>query len=267
MSTFIVSLQHADLKCSTIRSYSSAITSKNQLLGFSVSDQVQLQLDQLFRGIENVATETQGPARVRPAMSSVDILQLCSVLDSMEWSATTRELTSMYAAVIFGFLFALRASSLVAVRHCDIILQSDKLGFNEIKRKSKSPQTTRSAYAPLQSCVPARTLHKYLTWLLSQHIVPSQSVFGFTSVGSPHRLVGVAIELASNVFAAEPTDKLTSHCLRRGAAVAMFALGVPIQRILSWGAWASEDSVRPYIKDRAWSAASDADKLCFAWML
>ncbi len=46
----------------------------------------------------------------------------------------------------------------------------------------------------------------------------------------------------------------------------MFALDIPVQRILSWGGWASEQSMRPYVRDRVWLTAGPAHVKCFGWM-
>jgi hypothetical protein len=63
------------------------------------------------------------------------------------------------------------------------------------------------------------------------------------------------------------TTKCESHMLRRGAAVSMHAVHVSLPRILSWGAWKTEFSFRPYIKDRAWIQATEEDFICFDHML
>ena len=262
ISSFVVCLSHDNLKVSTIRSYSSAVVTRNQFLGYKMSDQLQQRVDQLFRGLENQAVEISGPAKVQPAMNSSVIVMISDFLDRQGFSATSVEITSQCAAVVFGYLFALRASTLTAIRLGDVRLRHNVLELNEIKRKSKSAQTVRTVCIPTDLCKPARVLGKYIQWAQSRNKDTSGSAFGFDMDAPPHKLVGDAIQVA-----AAQSEGMTSHSLRRGAAVSMFAVGVPIQRMLSWGAWASEDSVKPYIKDRAWNLATKDDRTCFAWML
>ena len=57
-----------------------------------------------------------------------------------------------------------------------------------------------------------------------------------------------------------------SHMLRRGAAIAMNACGVPLQRILSWGVWKDYNSLKPYIERREWSVRTSSQDQCFGWM-
>ena len=74
---------------------------------------------------------------------------------------------------------------------------------------------------------PAATLHnvKYFTWLQCQHVVSNHSAFGFTSGVSPHKVVGFAIDLASNVFSTRPADKLTSISLPAARSCGHVLLG------------------------------------------
>ena len=59
---------------------------------------------------------------------------------------------------------------------------------------------------------------------------------------------------------------MPSHSLRRGGAVSMLSVGVPLTRICEWGNWAGEASVRPYITGRAFQQPAPADLICFDWM-
>jgi integrase len=224
-------------------------------------------LEKLFQGIENVHTETSGPEAIQPAITA-DIIVKLSQLTYGSSMNHNRNISSV-AATLFGFMFALRASTIIAVRRCDVDLQPTKIVFKEIKRKSHQTQTTRVVELPIDVCQPAKALHKMLSIIFSTWKQPMQaSLFSFNSDGTANTQVTEAINIALATIGVDSSHLgLTSHSLRRGAAVSMYSLGAPMQRILSWGAWKSQDSVQPYIKDRAWHAKSTSDQLCFAWML
>ena len=71
------------------------------------------------------------------------------------------------------------------------------------------------------------------------------------------------ITIASRVVSSAP---MQSHSLRRGWAVSMLSVGVPLTKICEWGAWAGPASVQPYIVGRAFTRPTPADIICFGWM-
>ena len=62
-------------------------------------------------------------------------------------------------------------------------------------------------------------------------------------------------------------EKQPSCMLRRGAATAMLTAGVLYARILKWGIWKNEASIRPHIKDGFWMKQSEEANQCFSCML
>ena len=264
LSSFAITLQDSGLKVATVRSYLSAVKSKNQLAGHLLPQATELQLDRLFMGMDNTTVERDGPAPPLPAMPATTIVEFARRLEIPGVNLNSKDSISI-ALVVFGFLFALRATSVAAARHCDIQLSPTHITFHEIKRKTKKAQTVRRVDLPIQQCIPAQALHKFLTSKLSTSPKSTQVLFNLGS-GTPNVLVNRALKSSFQSLSQQPPFEPSSHCLRRGAVVSMYAVGVPVQRILSWGAWASEESMKIYVKGRAWNPPTDADRQCFAWM-
>ena len=268
LSSFVVSLLHrGTLKPRSIKSYMSAVLSRNSLLGHQIPQPIADRLEKLFQGIENERTESSGPEAIQPAMTSDLIIKLSRIAHGPNVNHDRN--VSSVAATLFGFMFALRASTIIAVRRCDVELQPTRIVFREIKRKSHQTQTTRVVELPVDTCQPAKSLHKMLSTIFTTWKQPMDApLFGFNNTEPAHAQVSNAIYIALATIGIDSVQLgLTSHSLRRGAAVSMYSLGTPMERILSWGAWKSPSSVQPYIKDRAWHVKSTTDQLCVAWML
>jgi hypothetical protein len=182
---------------------------------------------------------------------------------------TTVELRSLraskMAAVVFCFLFMLRASTLVSVKAADLSVVNEQLRFTEHVRKSKKPQRPRQFVVPLRDSPLARALARFIQARGFPILNSTTSPFAF-GPGTPAKLLDAYIRDVIPVWASEHSKQL-SHSLRRGAAVAAHALGVNVERILSIGGWSSSDSLRPYLTDRVWTSATREDSDCFAWML
>jgi len=263
LSTFAVSLE--GLKPSTVRQYLAAVKTKHKLMGYDLDAQLNVRLEQLLRGLENESAEHNDVKPVRPAISSELIVSICSRFSQIRTLRVDHD-TASAAAVVFGFLFLLRASSLASVNMSDVTASHDKLSLNLRNRKSKQSPQAKAMIVPISRCEPAQALAKYLQ-AASAVVALGDSPFLFDKHKSPNIVVNDAIRTTHEWLGLSLQDTPPSHSLRRGGAVSMFAVGVLTQRILSWGSWESETSLRPYIKDRAWCSATHFDSVCFSWML
>jgi hypothetical protein len=257
-------LHEKDLKVRTVQSYVSAILNQNQNLGFQLHHLDKRRMDRLFQGMQNNTTSLHGVAPVKPAVSADTILELSRKL----YANPNDPNSPAQAAVVFGFIFALRSATIVSVRSVDIKLTSSAILFEEVNRKSKTPQKARSLVLPFDNCEPARALRAYFLFI-QPSLDPQQSVFGIASGTreQPSSIINRFIATALDTIQHNEQQQLTSHCLRRGSAASMFACDVPSLRILSWGGWASLTSAQPYLQDRTWRPSTTADKSCYQWML
>ena len=269
LSTFAVVLQEQRLKVQTVRAYVSAVLAVEKLSFSSIDQQLTEQLTRLFQGIANVSAEQHGVPELKPAVSAKDVISIAEKLPAIQ----DQRLQSMAAAIVLGFLFALRASTLVAIKLADITVAPESLVLHETTRKSRAPRATRRLEVPTRLCAPAAALRTYFSNVQSRcarskwSSVPAFAFVPPTVTETQAQLVNHALQhVYTRLGLHRPDTDLTSHALRRGAAVSMLAVGVPMPRILSWGAWQSEASVRPYLQGRAWQHATPQDRLCFQHM-
>lgn len=269
LASFAVVLRDQQLKPQTIRAYISSVLAVEKLSFRTVPPELMEHLTRLFQGIDNNSVETHGVPALRPAISARDVATIASKILSMRNSRTQ----SMAAAVVLGFLFALRASTIVAIKLADIVVAPESLVLLETTRKSRTPRTTRRLEVPTRLCAPAATLWTYFSQVQSKRARDSWSsvpAFAFvppTATTAQAQLVSTAMErVYAELGLQMPDSALTSHALRRGAAVSMHAVGVPLPRLLSWGAWQAEASVRPYLQGRAWQPATAYDRMFFQHM-
>ena len=261
VASFAMSLKRQGLKPRTIKSYISAVLRVDKQHGHDIPSALIKRLSMLYSGIENDAVQQTGAQQLAPAMSADVIMVICQKI----YSLRTAELRSMEALIVFGFLFALRASTLVVIKRQHIKTHGNKLEFEEVFRKSKRPQASRLLAIDITQCTPARVLYQYF----SSFGTSTSDAFAFEYLNSVSQSstcatkVSIAIDTVLQELSIPASQPMTSHCLRRGAAVSMHALGVSLPRILAWGAWSSEQSLKPYLKDRAWTQASTSDAVCF----
>lgn len=267
ISTFALTFTKRGLKPDTIRSYLSAISVKNNLLGHKLPEATVTRLHRMLQGIENKHRADHGPKKIQPAIASSVVLKLAQKLIS-NWNQTSETLRQACALTIFGFLFAARASTILAVKVDDVKVSDGYVIFTEGKQKSKSIRGTRQLKVPIHSCILADAIAKFVQHCNSKY-PSSKQLFGEGKLSEVQAGAAVTkrIHAALKALRLDHDGAMSSHSLRRGAAVAMNSLNVPVERMLSWGAWASQASLRPYVMDRAWSVASEADRLCFGWMV
>lgn len=251
----------------TIQQYLSAIRNEDARLGFG--DQSK-QLDMLLRGVDNVRTAERGPRQAKPAWEASWVIQAQDMLMHrlQSGSSQLRDVQAL-ATVVFGFLFAQRASSTVAIRRQDVQCTSAYLQVSEGLRKTKKERIVHTFKVPTQQCSLAKAIMAYTLFMKRRyaHIDEHYLLSEWFKQGNPSASVNTALQRARELLGLPSVNTQQSHALRRGAAATMFALGVPMQRILSWGGWESEKSMRPYIKDRVWTTLSADHGRCFSWML
>lgn len=262
LATFVAAGHQSGLRPHTIMTYVSAVLAEEKMRSGEVPAALQHRLSRLYQGLANTTVEREGP-ELRGAVSARDVVLMASKLDQLE-----NRTASMAAAVVFGFLFALRAATIAAATLDDIDIPHGRLVFLETTRKSRATRAVRHVEIDTTRCKPAAHLWSYFKRLKDKCKNAHQRTPAFEYLAGagrrePERLSS-AIKSVYASLQLPYTRALTSHAIRRGAAVSMHAVGVSLPRILSWGAWQSHDSYKPYIANRAWQAASLEDKWCFA---
>ena len=128
----------------------------------------------------------------------------------------------------------------------------------------------RQQIVPLSAAL-AKVVKEYLSWW-DRRGLPDSSLFGFEAQRGtqPASFVTRALQrvlpLAVDSVRLDASATLSSHALRRGAAVSMHALGVQTQRTMEWAGWTSQHSMDLYIRGRASVAPLPSDYVCFGWM-
>jgi len=202
-------------------------------------------------------------------LASSVIIAARLLLSALE--ATTLDLVKCQALVasIVGFLFLSRASTICNILPSDFAVVNRSLLFRESYRKSKLVPVPRVLQFRLEPASPAWAIVVYCEVLkLRRSDLMGQSMVSLYAQVSPAArieacLTTVAKLVEKDVGGVVPTS---SHCLRRGGAVSMLAVGVPLTKICEWGHWAGEPSIRTYITGRAFQCPSPADRVCFEWL-
>ena len=258
ISVFVAKLVEQQLRPVSIKSYVSAVLKENTRRQHSVDMFFDNNLHELLRGVENHHISLNGPAPLKLIVTSQQVVQCMETLTDL----ANADVRTAKMAAIFGFMFASRASTILAVRVGDVCERGGVLHFTERLRKSKNVQTLRQLDIPIGRCSLAGSILQYCNWR-KKHASDSEVLFPLRKAASG--LDGTVMTNAMNL-AFSDTAVLSSHALRRGAAVSMFAIGVPLPRILAWGGWASEESIKPYLDGRQWLQATTYDVQVFGWM-
>jgi integrase len=263
IAVYIAFLVDNGVQAQSIPAYLSAIFKRQTLEGTPIDATVQDYAHLLTKGAANQQVSRRGPAQKEIISANTCkimaecLLQQCSSLQVKQ----QREL----AAVIFGFLFALRADTICSVMPGDVILRDKNIIFTERKWKSKQVQRQRTRTSPVQGKM-ASAIAKYINWTSSSSSFET-SLFGFRQQGASAAKVVSYINIAATTAKIKHNQTIsTAHALRRGAAVSMSAVGVPSVRLCDWGGWAGEASVRPYLKDHPWTTPTPDDFDAFGWM-
>ena len=152
-----------------------------------------------------------------------------------------------------------------------MVVSRDSLVLNLSKFKGKQAQQTKQLTVPSEAPL-ARAIRRYVFWWDSGNRGVG-SLFGFDEqLGTqPSSFVTRALTrllpLVTDRSRLDSSLSLSSHALRRGAAVSMQALGVSIHRILDWADWSSPRSMATYVRGRVNVATLPSDSVSFGWMV
>jgi len=264
---FVTWLSQRDLQKSTITQYLSAVRHHNVIAGFGERAKC---MELLLRGVANLQAETHGPKKAGVIWEAAWAVEAATAL-TKQLATPNSDLKDVQALVacVFGFLFAQRASTTVAVGQQDVSHSRGVLQFEERVRKSKGEPVTRTLSVPLGNCRLARAVFAYLGFMRTKHAAISDNflVSLWLVPDHPSSTMNAILSRVRELLKLPALSQQHSHALRRGAATAMHTLGVQHQRILSWGAWKTHQSLQPYIQNTAWTTRSQAHEDCFGWML
>lgn len=254
------------VQSSTAAQYLSAVRS-HSMVSFAPTSAAHVSLAVKGMALLQSAVKPVGLAPTWPAEAVVVAARL--LLSALGKSRPDFMECQALVSSIVGFLFLSRAATLCSVRPSDFTVVNRTLLFCESHRKSKLVPQPRSLQFLLESGSPAWAVAVYgqVVGLKYPDLMDRSLVSLFTQ-SSPAARVEACLRtvvrlIGDNVTVILPTS---SHCLRRGGAVSMLAVGVPLTKICEWGHWAGEPSVRPYVAGRAFQCPSPADKLCFSWL-
>lgn len=174
----------------------------------------------------------------------------------------------------FSFIFFSRADSAFGVYRADVAINQNFITFTEarFKRKRTEQLKTRVRTANCTAC--PTFLQAFQHYLLLRdskwHEQMSSSLLLWQLPGEAEPKAGVlrsSLRMATSFWPAlVPPQLYSGHSLRRGAASAVLAVGVPLERICWWGGWSfSSASVFEYLDFAV--EASVEDNLMFSWMV
>lgn len=265
---FVSWLSHEHpVQSSTVQQYLSAIRSHGELISPTVT------IEHVSQAIKGMAqTAASGKASVlAPTWLAAWVVAAGHKLVSLIASAAPSMIDCQsLAAVIIGFLFLSRSSTICEIRPCDFTMVGDSLVLCENYRKSKEVPVPRTLQLVVTPGSPQAALKSYLLFCEARHpLLWSVSVVSLHVNAKPSPRVDACIRFACRqVKLVHPeVEVMSSHSLRRGGAVSMLAVGVPLTMIREWGHWKGESSIRPYIEGRAFQRPTPSDVLCFGWMV
>jgi len=261
-----LSVEHP-VRSSTAAQYLSAVRSHSMLSSSPVSaEHVSLAV----KGMANLEAVCE-PKPVKQTWLASYVMGAASKLLVL-LAAPSPPLVECQALVasIVGFLFLSRASTVCAIRPVDFSVVGATLLFCERYRKSKQVPSPRTLQLRLDSSSPAWSVVEYCSFLRKHHPdLIEQSIISFFPQAYPAARVDACLGVACRLLGDDGPGlhPWSSHALRRGGAVSMLAVGVPLIKICEWGHWSGESSIRPYIVDRAFQCPSPADLVCFEWLV
>ena len=169
------------------------------------------------------------------------------------------------AASIIGFIFALRACSIADISMEHITTTATTFSLVKITTKTRQAMLPETYTLPLTGATPMRAVARFVQE--TKKLRKQSALLSHWPARLPGQRVDNALSRVRQLLGLPRACGQQSHSLRRGAACSMVAIGVPLQRILSWGGWANEASVKPYYEGRVWSTANKHQDACFGWMI
>lgn len=258
---------------STIAQNLSAIYESAVRLGEAVEPTVKLWAGLCVKGAYNLRAQQVGPPPLRGLTPPEVVLGIArSLVDSISSRNSVDDpLIRAQGLVVITFLFCLRADSVCAVQREHVVVSPADVTLMVTKFKGRTAQYTKELVVPL-SAVLAQAVRTYVQWWDSLGAPPTSSLFGFMpSRGEPSKFLTASLRLAlptsGCLGALRAQASLTSHSLRRGAAVCLYALRVPEHVIMEWAGWKSLNSMSPYIRGRVFLTPTEFDFRSFGWLL
>lgn len=226
-----------------------------------ISDELRSLIAKMTKGAGN----KDEPRGLLHHMTSSTIVRMAKALKIQCRSNAVLQQQEL-AATVFGFLFCLRADTISNVNMEHLEASTSRLTFHEWVRKSKNLPRERKASIPVIKCLPSQSLVAYMDWLhKTDQFHPGMPLFGDKNSQSSGQWMSDMVETACKCIGA-PSKSMTSHGLRRGAAIAMNSLRINIMTLMGWGVWANPASVSTYLRGYTVLDASDDDQLCFGWL-
>jgi len=269
---FVSDCNKRKLQQDTISQYVAAIRSKNTLLGPVGPDQVALAL----RGVGNQRVAEAPPKPSKPAWEAAWVVRAAELL-----SASLRSRTQVpklpdlqaYAVTIVGFLFALRSQSVASVNSDHLKFEGDAFHLVvEVYKDKGVPKPKSVMLSAPATQQPFRALFDFLDYM--HRLVPERKenflVSEFIAKSDePSRAVDRAMDHVLSLLKIDHPMRTQqkSHALRRGAAIAMLAVGVDVDKRRLWGGWKSHESMKPYVAGYEFAKPTAEQRSCFSWML
>ena len=145
------------------------------------------------------------------------------------------------ALVLCGFLFMLRASSLVALRIGAVAVTDEALRLRvDVAKRGRG---ARFLSVPLQgdtACAVAVALAAFCRER-ARASPPGAPLFALPAAASPSAAVTAALSRVLDAlgFRPPPDTAFSAHSLRSGGATAALAAGAPLPVVMAWGGWQS----------------------------
>jgi integrase len=272
LGRFIAEMHEKGNAPSTISQNLSAVYESAVRLREAVEPTVKMWASLCVKGAYNLRAQQIGPPPLRAIVPPQIVLGVARSLEDCTLHGNTDDrLTRARGLVVLTFLFCLRADSVCAVQRQHLTISTTELTLLVVKFKGRTAQYTKKLVVPLSASL-AQAVASYARWWDSLGLSPSTSLFGYEPAqGQPAAFVtsrlGSVLSSASDPGFSEPIGSLSSHSLRRGAAVCMYTLRVPEHVIMEWAGWESLNSMTPYVRGRVSVKPTDFDLESFGWLL
>lgn len=225
----------------SIESHVSAINKIHVLLGFPAPASGAL-WKVMFKGFVQLTARKGVIATTRIPVPASLVYQLVQgLLRSLAASAISLPLLRRFAAVVHGFIFMERASSVVAVRCCDLEVTDGFVNYVQQFAKGQSQLDEKRVFSVPLAYAP--WLGTLITTLLRRMSEAGKSLEALAyfedGLGTASAWMAENLRLAARVCQRSPPVGASwlGHSLRSGGATAAYVAGVPLAAIQLWGGW------------------------------
>ena len=251
---------------STVRSHISCINTIHILNNLKPPSSSTAAFEYVMRGYarEYAAAALRGP-QVRPQRLPLRAHHLAQVIHHVLTNQATVSLDTLRAAAAAacGFLFLLRASSLVAVHATDIAITPDIINIAiRVAKNHISPQPILLYFLPTADGLAQDVFRLFSLWMQRRPPLPllfQLSPAEFFPV--PSTAVSTWLRhalLAAGLNSLSDTGSFTSHSLRKGGATSAFLAGVPLATVRARGHWRADLTTLDHYIDQS-QPRSEAD--------